>query len=152
MALTHTIIETRPHLSKHLLIMEIADTITGLRYIRRSYFHTEPDSAEQEAQAVIEKERIQLQIDLDANDLNLTTDEDALLDYYRRIKIDVVLRIRQYPGATLQEASDYISDKYPDSPFDFNELYQQWLRLSNSANWTAFKQFCIDHKFIGIDD
>lgn len=151
MALTHTIIETRPYLSKYLLIMEIADMVTGLRYTRRPMFHADPNAAEQEAQAIIEKARIQQQIDLDANNLNLTTDEDALLDYYRRIKIDVVLRIRQYPGTTLQQASDYISGKYPDSPFDFNELYQQWLRLSNSADWTSFKTFCIDHKFKDVD-
>lgn len=152
MALTHTIIETRPYLAKYLLIMEIADTVTSLRYIRRSMFHTDPTLAQREVQAVVEKGRIQNQIDLDANSLNLTTDEDVLLNYYQRIKIDIVLRIRQYPAATLQQASDYIDGKYPDSPFDFSELYQQWLRLSNSANWAAFKQFCIDHRFTGIGD
>jgi hypothetical protein len=151
MALTHTIIETRQELSKHMAIIEVVDTVTGAVYVRRPMFRTDPSIAELNAQIAIEKERIQLEIDLYANDLNLTTDEDRLLGYYRGIKNDIILRVRQYPAATLQQAADYISGKYPDSPFAFSQLYQQWLSLSNCATWAQFKTFCIDRKFIGID-
>jgi len=94
---------------------------------------------------------IQQELDYEANDLNLTTDEDALLDYYRGIKADIILRIRRYPGATLQQAGDYIAGKYPNSPFEFTELYQHWLRISSCSDWAEFKQFIIDHKFRDID-
>ncbi len=151
MAFTHNIIEVRSYLDSWLVNIEITDTGTGQIYNRRFNSGHDPSAPEQEAFAATAKLRIQAELDYEANDLNLTSDEDVLLEYYRGIKTDVILRIRQSPGATLQQAADYISGKYPASPLNFSELYNRWLAITGSADWPAFKQFCINHKFRGID-
>jgi len=151
MAFTHNIIEVRPYLDSWLVNIEITDTDTGRIYNRRFNSDHNPSAPEQEAFAAVAKLRIQAGLDYEANDLNLTSNEDVLLEYYRGIKTDVILRIREYPGANLQQAADYISGKYPTSPLNFTELYNRWLTITDSASWSEFKQFCINHKFQGID-
>ena len=151
MALTHTLIETRPYLNSWLVILYITDTDTGLVYNRRFNIGHDPSGVEVEALAVTAKTRIQDELDYQVNDLNLTTDEDSLLEHYRNIKRDLILRIRQVPGATLQQAQDYIAGEYPNSPFDFVELYAIWCRMISVATWPEFKTWVIDHKFREID-
>jgi len=150
-SLTDKLIRTRKYLNQWESEFLVTDTETGRMWHPLLCTPEEPTQAELDVLITSRKMLIQQDLDYEANDLNLTTDEDALLDYYRGIKRDVILRIRQYPGATLQQAADYISSKYPDSPFAFNELYQQWLQISGCSNWAQFKQFVIDHKFRDID-
>lgn len=151
MPLTHELIKTRQYLQQWETLIDIIDTDSGKRY--HQCFCTDTEPAEPMIAPLLQgaKNRIQLELDYEANLLNLTADEEALLEYYRNIKRDVVLRIRQYPQATLQQASDYITGKYPDSLFHFSRLYQQWLRISGCADWDRFKQFVIEHKFRDID-
>ena len=151
MALTHQIIGTKQYLDQWETDVVITDTATGK--VRDEKICTSSQPTQEQLDSLIEKRKtiIQQEMDLEVNSLNLPADEEALLEYYRGIKIDIVLRIREYPAATLQQASDYIAGKYPDSPFKFNELCRQWLRISKCGNWEEFKQFCTNHKFIGID-
>ncbi len=151
MTLVHDIIEVRPHLGSWLILIEITDTDTGEIYCRRFKSSHDPTLPEQEAFATIAKTRIALEFNYEANELNNTVDEQILLTYYRDIKKDIVLRIRQFPNVTLQEAETYITDTYSNSPFDFTKLYIQWLSLTGLSNWADFKQFCIDRKFREID-
>ncbi len=147
MALIHTITDIRQYLSKHLLDIEIADTETGKIYNSQFSLDSNPDAAAQESWATVAKDRIQAELDFDANAMNLSTDEDRLLEYYRNIKRDIVVRIRAFPTATAQQASDYIAAQYPNSPFIFNQLYQIWLDMIGVSTWEDFKTWCIDHKF-----
>lgn len=151
MALTHTVIETRLYLNKWLVKINVTDTATGKVYNRRFQNATDPDQARLDELATLAKERIQAELGYEANAMNLTTDEDHLLEYYRNIKIDIILRIRQFPNATIQQASDYIANKYPDSPFDFAELYAIWRGMINVSTWAQFKTWVITHKFRDID-
>ena len=136
---------------KRRIDYDITDTDTGRIYNRRPQFKTNPSQAIIDAQVVVEKTRIQFDLDCDANALNLPTDEDRLLEYYRGIKRDVVLRIRAYPAATAQQASDYIATEYPNSPFDFNRLYGIWSNIVGTSSWADFKTWVIDHKFREYD-
>jgi hypothetical protein len=149
--LNHTIIETRPYYSSWVTYYQIVDSDTGKIYSHAYNTDHDPSSVEKGNYAVILKERTQLNIDYQANNLNLTLDEDILLGYYRLIKRGIVLQIRLYPASTLIQASAYISTQYPNSPFDFDELYARWLVITGSLDWSAFKVFCINHKFVGID-
>jgi len=149
--LKHTVIETRPYLDKWESLIDIQDTDTGRIYHEMFSTQNEPTPDMLAPLVSRAKERIRRQIEIERNDLNLTTDEDRLLDHYRGIKTDIILRIRQYPGATLQQAADYIAGKYPNSVFDFSNLYSVWLDISRCDNWAQFKQFCIDKTFEGVD-
>lgn len=151
MALTHIIRGIRPYLAGYILKITVTDTVAGKIY--DPYFDLDhiPDSAEQESWATIAKNRIQAELDFLANDMNLTSDEDRLLEYYRGIKTDIILRIRTVPGATLVQAQTYIAGRYPDSMFDFAELYAIWRGMIGVTTWADFKTWVIDHKFRSID-
>lgn len=151
MALTHIIRGIRPYLAGYILSITVTDTVTGKIY--NPYFNRDhiPDSTEQEFWATVAKSRIQAELDFLANDMNLTSDEDRLLKYYRGIKTDIILRIRAFPLATVQQAKDYIASEYPDSPFDFDELYEIWIGMINVSTWANFKTWVIDHKFRVVD-
>lgn len=151
MALTNIIKGIRPYLSKYLLGIVITDTVTGKIYNREFSLDHSPDAVEQESWATVAKDRIQKELDYQANAMNLTTDEDRLLEYYRNIKRDIILRIRQFPLATAQQAKDYIASEYPNSPFGFDELYAIWIGMINVSTWAAFKIWIRDHKFREVD-
>ncbi len=151
MALTHVITEIRPYLTSYILRITITDTVTGKIYSREFNLDHSPDSTEQDALATLAKTRIQIELDFEANAMNLTSDEDRLLEYYRGIKRDIVLRIRAVPGATLAQAQTYIAGEYPDSMFVFAELYAIWRNMIGVTTWADFKTWVIDHKFRGID-
>lgn len=151
MALTHSISGIRQYQSKYLLDIAVTDTVTGRIYNPQFSLDSSPDSAEQESWATVAKNRVQAELDYEANDMNLTTDEDRLLEYYRGIKRDVILRIRAFPGVTPQQAKDYIATEYPDSPFDFDQLYAIWIEMIKVSTWVQFKTWVIGNKFRGID-
>jgi hypothetical protein len=151
MALTHTLIETRTYLNSYLALIDIKDTVTGKVYNRRFNVEHDPSAAELDALATTAKTRIQDDLDYEANGMNLTTDEDRLLEYYRNIKRDIVRRIRAVPGTTLAQAQTYISNKYPDSPLVFAELYTIWRNMISVSTWAEFKTWVINHKFRDID-
>lgn len=151
MPLTHTIIETRREAIRWLTKLNVIDSDTGKVYNRRFQSKAEPDQARLDELGTLAKSRIQDEFDMQANAMNLRTDEDRLLEYYRGIKRDIILRIRQFPGATIQQAQNYIADEYPDSPFNFGELYSIWRRMIGVSTWTEFKAWVIDHKFREID-
>jgi hypothetical protein len=149
--LTEQLVKRRQYLGKWESLVDITDTDTG-RIYHEMFTTADYPTVEILTPLVVKaKQRIQAQLDIEENDLNLTIDEDRLLGYYRSIKRDVILRIRQNSGATLQQARDYIAARYPESPFDFSRLYEIWLEISNCANWEEFKLFCINKKFEGID-
>lgn len=151
MALTHVITEIRPYLSDYIVRITVTDTVTGKIYDREFNLDHSPDSTEQESWATVAKNRVQAELDFEANDMNLTTDEEKLLEKYRDIKRDIILRIRAVPAATAQQAKDYIASEYPNSPFDFDALYAIWLDMIGVSTWADFKTWVIDHKFRGID-
>lgn len=151
MALEYIIAGIRPYQDKYLFNVVITDTVTGKVYTHPFSLNYSPDAAEQESYADLARDRIQLKLDYEANGMNLTTDEDRLLEYYRGIKEDIVRRIRVVPGATAQQAKDYIAAQYPDSPFDFDELYNIWIGMIDVSTWDDFKTWVIDHKFREID-
>lgn len=151
MALTHIVTGIRPYQTKYLLDIEITDTVTGKVYNRQFSLSFSPDAGEQTVWATVAKNRIQAELDYLANGMNLPTDEERLLESYRGIKTDIVLRIRAVPGATLLQAQDYIAAQYPDSPFDFAELYSIWLGMTGVSTWADFKTWVIDHKFREVD-
>ena len=85
------------------------------------------------------------------NEMNLPRDEEYILEHMRNIKRAIILRIREYPNATLAQAQAYIDATFPNDVINFTILYQKYLNLLNLANWAAFKTFVITHKFRGID-
>ncbi len=151
MALSHNIIETRQNGSSWQIRLRVVDSDTEAQYIRNFQSKTMPDQARLDELGALAISRIQNELDMDANAMNLTTDEDRLLEYYRTIKGDIVLRIRQFPGATAQQAKDYIAVEYPNSPFNFDEFYGIWIGMVNVSTWADFKTWVIDRKFRGID-
>jgi hypothetical protein len=152
MALAYTVVETRPYLNKWLALIDVTDTVTGKIYNRRFNIDNDPSAAELNALATIAKTRIQAELlDYEANAMDLSTDEDRLLEYYRNIKTDIILQIRAVPGASLAQAGIYITNKYTDSPFDFSELYAIWRNMIGVSTWAAFKTWVINHKFRDID-
>lgn len=151
MALVHNIIETRLEGIRWQTRLRVVDSDTGKQYIHVFQSEVDPDAAMLDALATLAKDRVQYQLDMDANAMNRTTDEDRLLEYYRNIKRDIVLRVRAFPGATAQQAKDYIAAEYPNSPFDFDELYSIWIGMIGVSTWADFKLWVIDHKFKEID-
>lgn len=149
--LNHVVIETRPDLNKWLALINVTDTVSGKVYNYRFSVDSDPSAGELDALAIIAKTRIQAELDCEANDLNLTTDEDLLLEVYRILKTDVILRIRAVPDDTAQQTKDYIAGEYPNSPFDFDELYAIWIGMINVSTWADFKTWVITRKFRGID-
>ena len=151
MSLEHILIKRREYLGKWESLVNITDTASGRIYHEMFTTRDYPTVEILTPLVIRAKARIQQQIDLAANDFNTTSDEEQLLGHYRNIKRDIILQVREYPAATLQQASDYIADKYPDSVFDFARLYAIWLEIAHCENWEEFKAFCIDHKFEGVD-
>lgn len=152
MSLTHRITSIRPYQEKYLLSIEVTDDVSGMVYTPPPFsLPSSPNPGEQESWATIAKDRIQQELDYKANGMNLISDEDRLLEYYRGIKEDIVRRIRAVPGATAQQAKDYIAGRYPDSPFDFDELYAIWIGMIDVSTWDNFKVWVRDHKFREID-
>lgn len=149
--LSNRVVSVRPYLNSYLTDVEVTDSETGNKYNCRFSSSESPSEAEQATFASAAEASVQSEKDYDCNSLNLSVDENNLLEYYRNIKANIILQIRQYPAATLQQASDYVSSEYPNSPFRFDRLYDKWLDITGSSDWTQFKQFCIDHKFRGID-
>ena len=131
--------------------MRVVNSDTGKQYIRNFHSKTTPDQSRLDTLATLAQDRIQTELDYDANAMNLTTDEDRLLEYYRNIKRDFVLRIRAFPAATAQQAKDYIVAEYPNSPFDFDQLYAIWIGMIGVSTWDDFKTWVINKKFRGID-
>lgn len=149
--LDHELIKRRQYLAKWESLIDITDSDTG-RIYHEMFTTAEYPTVEILTPMVVRaKQRIQAQLDVEENDLNLTIDEDRLLDYYRNIKRDIILEIRAHPAATLQQAADYIAGRYPESVFVFSRLYDVWLEITNCANWEEFKLFCINKRFEGID-
>lgn len=151
MALTHNIVETRLQYGKYLTLIDITDTVTGQIYNKRPRFKTNPSQAMIDAQVVIEKERIQLELDYISNDMNLMRDEELAIEYLRDIKRDIVVSIRATPGVTLAQAQTYVDTNYPDSVIKFDKLYQFYLNLLDLSTWDEFKLWVINHKFKEID-
>lgn len=151
MALVHNIIETRQEGNRWRTRLRVVDSDTGLQYIRKFHSETDPDQTQLDALGALAISRIQNELDMKANAMNLKIDETRLLEEYRKIKRDVVLRIRAFPEATSQQAKDYIAVEYPNSPFNFDELYAIWIGMINVSTWADFKTWVIDKKFKEID-
>ena len=151
MALQSQIIETRQEGARYLTKIEVTDDITGQVYNRRFQSKVLPDQTRLDSLVNLAIANIQDILDMDANVMNLPIDEDRLLEYYRNIKLDIIRRIRAFPGATVQQAKDYVTIKYPKSPFDFDELYAVWIGIIGASTWAEFKTWVIDHKFAEID-
>ncbi len=150
MPLTSQILETREQSGRWLTLINFTDDV-GRVYNRRYQSRTEPDVTRLNELIALGKSQIQTELDMEANPMNLTTDEDQLLEYYRGIKRDIILHIRQFPGATAQQAKDYIATKYSNSMFDFDKLYAIWIGMINVSTWAQFKTWVINYKFRGID-
>lgn len=152
MELTHTILEVRLELNNYIVIMDIIDSQTGKSFHRRPQFHQLPSLEVQAKQVAIEKERINLLAELEANRLNDPEITMDILECYKEILLEFIQRIRQNPEAKYQQEETYITTQYPTSFLTFAKLYQRWLKLSNCRDWEAFKMFAINHKFTGSDD
>lgn len=151
MALAHKIVETRLEYNRWITKLNVTDSDTGKVYNHRFQSKTDPGATRLTELAALAKDSVQYRLDIDSNAMNLMTDEDRLLGYYRGIKRDIILRIRQFPGATAQQARDYIATEYPDSPFGFDQLYAIWIGMINVSTWAEFKAWVINHKFRDID-
>lgn len=151
MPLIHAIIETRQEGNRWRTRLRVVESDTGEQYIRMFQSKAAPDQARLDELGALAISRIQNELDMEANDMNLKTDAVRLLEYYRNIKRDIILRIRQFPGATAQQAKDYIAVEYPNSPFNFDELYGIWIGMINVSTWAQFKVWVINHKFREID-
>ena len=97
--LEHELIKRRQYLGKWESLIDITDTNTGRIY--HEMFPTTDYPTVEILTPLVQraKQRIQEQLEVQDNDLNLPIDEDRLLDYYRNIKRDIILQIRKYPGA-----------------------------------------------------
>jgi hypothetical protein len=151
MALTHQIVETRQYLNGWLSIVNIVDTATSKIYHRRFNTPTQLTSGELDALVEAAKVLIQAEIDFDANDMNLSADEERAVEYLRNIKRDIVVQIRAAPAVTLAQAQTYIDNNYPNSIVNFDKLYAFYLNQLNLSTWAEFKTFVINHKFREVD-
>lgn len=151
MALTHNISGIRPYLNNYLLNIVITDTVTGKLYSRQFSLDHSPDATEQDSWATLAKNRIQTEIDYEANEMNLREDQQRVLDYLDNILRGIIVNIRATPTVTLVQAQAYVDTSYPDSIVDFSKLYQFYLNLLNLSTWAEFKTFVIDHKFREVD-
>ena len=151
MALTHNTIETRPYLAGYLVKISVTDSVSGRVWSRQFNPATLPDAAGLNALGLLAIARIQAELDFEDNAMNRTSDEERLLEYYRNIKRDIVLRVRQFPGASAQQAKDYIAIEYPDSPFGFDALYAIWIDMIDVSTWQEFKTWVKNKSFRGID-
>lgn len=108
MALSHQILKTRKHLNKWESWMIITDAATGRMWHPLLSTSFNPTLPHFESLIATRKTQIQQELDYEANDLNLTTDEERLLEHYRSIKEDVIVGIRNNPNVTQQQAADAI--------------------------------------------
>lgn len=151
MALTHKIIETRQYLDSWLSLVDINNSETGRIFHQR--FNTSTMPTDQELAVLIDKAMLNIkkELDYEANDMNISADENTVMEYLRAIRSDMVMMIRQNPGCTLTQAQDYIAKKYPESIISFDKLYQFYLKLLKLLTWERFKRYIVSHKFVGID-
>lgn len=150
MALTHTV-EIKPYLSGYILRVTVTDTVTGKIYTPEFKRDHDPDTAEQDAFAILAKTRIQAEIDYQANVINLREDKQQMVEHLDGILRDIVLRIRADEAVELSVAQTYIDNRYPNSIVDFPNLYQFYMEKLGLSEWDDFKDFVIDNSFREVD-
>jgi hypothetical protein len=153
MALVETIIEIRPYIGTWLALVNILDDIRGLVYHYLWCFDHEVDEADADLVSEISKAKvgIQLELEYEANDMNLPQDEERALKYLQDIKRSIITEIRDNPTVTLIQAQDFIATQYINSIIDFTELYKWYLNLLGLTTWDEFKSHVINNKFKGSD-
>lgn len=151
MALNETLKDSRAYLSGWLSIVDIVDSVTGRIFHHRFNTSSEPSSGELGILIAAAKLGDQAMLDYDANDMNLTRDEEKAIEYLRNIKRDIITQIRAHPAVTLVQAQAYVDTNYPDSIINFSRLYQFYLNLLNLSTWDEFKTWVINHKFREVD-
>ena len=151
MALKEKILEKYQYLTSWYVRINIIDDVTNKIYHHEIAFDHDPTTIDIDTEIAKVKTRVQAEIDYDANDMNLPTDEEEAVEYLRDIKADVIKRIRQYPAATKKQAIDYINSKYTDSLIDAAKLLDWYANYLGLATWDEFKTFVINKKFKDID-
>lgn len=151
MALSHTVIETRYAGTRWRTRLRVVDSDTGKQYIRNYQSKIAPDQGRLDALGALAESRIQNELDYEANVMNPTSDIDGLRDDLYALKLDIVRKLRQNNGVSLEQAQNYLNGKYPEYALIFPILYARWKARIGVATWAQFKQWVIDYKFRDID-
>jgi len=132
---------------KHRVLTNLTDEV------REFKFQSDPTNEQVEAVANQYIAQQNIEAEYDDNELNLTIDQEYVLEWLLRIKTEIVLGIRQYPNATVAQFQTYMDAKYPIATtiINYRELVTKFMAYTHLDIWAEFKTYVINHKFRGID-